>query len=135
MDNHIIYIAAACITDPSNRMLVVRKQGSVFFMQPGGKIEQKESPTEALIREIKEELQLEIPLSLPKAVGTFEAPAANEPGYLVKAELFKIELPKCIDVIASAEIAEARWISEQDITKINMAPLMHKFVIPLWIKT
>lgn len=134
MDNKIIYIAAACIIDPLNRMLVVRKHGSIFFMQPGGKIEANESSTAALIREIKEELQVDISPTLPKMVGTFEAPAANEPGYLVKAELFKIELTECIHVTASAEIAEARWITEKDITTITMAPLMHKFVIPLWIK-
>ena len=135
MNNKIIYIAAACITDPLNRMLVVRKHGSTFFMQPGGKIESNESPADALIREIKEELLLDILPSLAEKVGTFEAPAANEPGYFVKAELFKIELTECFDAIASAEIAEACWITEHDIKNINMAPLMHKFVIPLWLKS
>lgn len=38
--NKMIYIAAACITDPLNRLLVVRKKGTTTFMQPGGKIEQ-----------------------------------------------------------------------------------------------
>lgn len=87
--NKIIYIAAACITDPLNRLLVVRKQGSEIFMQPGGKIEQAEQPIETLVREIKEELQLDIPLTMPKFIDSFEAPAANEPGFVVKAELLE----------------------------------------------
>lgn len=130
----IITIAAACIIDPLNRLLVVRKQGSEIFMQPGGKIEAHEKPIEALIREIKEELLLEIDLTMPQAIGQFEAPAANEPGYIVKAHLFKIELPFSPLLTPAAEIAEAKWLTEQEIFSINMAPLMHTYVIPLWIK-
>lgn len=130
--NKVIYIAAACITDPLNRLLVVRKKGSAIFMQPGGKIEQGEQPIETLVREIKEELQLDIPLVLPKLIGSFEAPAANEPGYLVKAELFRIELATSPTLTPTAEIAEALWITHADIANINMAPLIHTYVIPLW---
>jgi len=92
-----------------------------------------EQPIETLVREIKEELLLEIDVSLPEYVGQFEAPAANEPGYIVKAELFKIILPNSPILTVAAEIAEARWITEQEITMVNMAPLMHTYVIPLWI--
>lgn len=132
--NKVIYIAAACITDSLNRLLVVRKHGSEIFMQPGGKIEQGEQPIETLVREIKEELQLDIPLNSPEIIGSFEAPAANEPGYLVKAELFRINLTDSPNLKASAEIAEARWITHADIPFINMAPLMHTYVLPLWKK-
>lgn len=134
MMSKVIYIAAACITDPLNRLLVVRKKGSEIFMQPGGKIEQGERPIETLVREIKEELNLDIPLTLPTVVGSFEAPAANEPGYIVKAELFRIELPHSPTLQAAAEIAEARWLTYDDISQVNMAPLMHTYVIPLWKK-
>lgn len=132
--SNIITIAAACIIDPLNRLLVVRKQGSEIFMQPGGKIEHAEKPIDALVREIKEELLLEIDLSLPKHIGQFEAPAANEPGYIVKAELFKIDLPYSPELTVAAEIAEAKWLTKTEIATINMAPLMHTYVIPIWIK-
>lgn len=130
--NKKIYIAAACITDSLNRLLVVRKKGTTTFMQPGGKIEQAERPIETLVREIKEELQLNIPLSLPQFIGSFEAPAANEPGYLVKAELFRIELSFSPLLTPSAEIEEALWLTSAEITNIKIAPLMHSYVIPLW---
>lgn len=132
--NKIIYIAAACITDSANRLLVVRKKGSCIFMQPGGKIEQGERPIETLAREIQEELSIDIPMPLTKFIGSFEAPAANEPGYSIKAELFRIELPYTIELKPQAEIEEACWITHDDIPYINMAPLMHIYVIPLWKK-
>ena len=55
-----ITIAAAVILDERNRMLLVRKRGSAFFMQPGGKIESGESALAALTRELREELGVEI---------------------------------------------------------------------------
>jgi len=47
-----IKIAAALILDEKNRMLLVRKAGTKFFMQPGGKIETSESPESCLVREL-----------------------------------------------------------------------------------
>lgn len=71
-------------------------------------------------------------MSLPQFIGSFEAPAANEPGYLVKAELFRIELSFSPLLTPSAEIEEALWLTSAEITNIKIAPLMHSYVIPLW---
>ena len=47
----MIIIAAAIITDSQGRCLLVRKRGTEYFMQPGGKPEIGETPHAALIRE------------------------------------------------------------------------------------
>ena len=52
-----IRIAAAIILDSDGRVLLVRKRGSAFFMQPGGKHEPGESDLDALRRELREELR------------------------------------------------------------------------------
>src|SRR5690606_13079087 len=44
-----VHVAAAIISDPAGRGLVVRKHGSSSFMQAGGKIEKGESALAALI--------------------------------------------------------------------------------------
>ncbi|MFV2946081.1 NUDIX domain-containing protein [Pseudomonas japonica] len=51
-----IRIAAALLIDPQGQTLLVRKRGTLAFMQPGGKIEADELPVKALARELFEEL-------------------------------------------------------------------------------
>ena len=56
----MIIIAAAIITDSQGRCLLVRKRGTEYFMQPGGKPEIGETPHAALIREPEEELNFSV---------------------------------------------------------------------------
>ncbi len=51
-----IHVSAAVIMDADGRLLLVRKEGTTAFMQPGGKPEPGESPSETLSRELAEEL-------------------------------------------------------------------------------
>ena len=52
MSQRIINVVAALIRDPAGRVLLVRKRGTVAFMQPGGKRAVGESDVAALSREI-----------------------------------------------------------------------------------
>ncbi len=129
----LFILAAGIMIDPKGRLLIVRKKNTEKYMLPGGKIEPQETPIEALIRELKEELDVEIPLALANFITTYEAPAANEPGYQIRSNLFFILLPQEIKVTAATEIAEAIWITPQEIPNYNFAPLMTSFVIPTWL--
>lgn len=87
-----IRIAAALIDDNLGRLLLVRKAGSQWFMQAGGKIEDGESPLCALRRELKEEIGLSFADIGVRHLGRFSAPAANEPNYIVEAEVFHLRV-------------------------------------------
>ncbi|WP_151718289.1 NUDIX hydrolase [Gemmobacter serpentinus] len=125
-----IRIAAAIILDDAGRTLLVRKQGTQAFMQAGGKIEGGEAPLDALRRELHEELGLTLPASGVDPVGRFEAPAANEPGHLVVAEIFRLQLDQT-DLHPAAEIAEAIWIDPAAPPAITLAPLTRDQILPL----
>ena len=79
-DPTIIEVVAALILDAAGRVLLVRKQGTGAFMQPGGKREPGEDDLAALSRELREEIGCEIVSGSAALAGTFEAPAAHEPG-------------------------------------------------------
>jgi 8-oxo-dGTP pyrophosphatase MutT (NUDIX family) len=122
-----IRIAAALILDSAGRALLVRKRGTEAFMQAGGKIEPGESPREALKRELKEELAIEL-TGEPEHLGCFSAPAANEAGGIVEAEIFYLQHDG--EVFPAAELEEVRWVDPVAPTLL-LAPLTRDHVLPL----
>ncbi|AGZ33868.1 NUDIX domain-containing protein [Pseudomonas sp. SWI6] len=128
--SNTIRIAAALLIDPQGRTLLVRKRGTQAFMQPGGKIDAGESPAQALVRELHEELGLRVDPDAAVHLGRFSAPAANEPGFEVQAELFRVD---CAEAVApAAEIEEVIWLSAEEATALDLAPLTRDLILPLW---
>ena len=124
-------LAAAVITDAAARTLLVRKAGTSAFMQPGGKIEIGETPRSALKRELREELGLAIEEDEPRLLGSFSAPAANEPNTRVTATLFALVFEGTVD--PGAEIVEIRWLARDDVDGLDLAPLTRDHVLGrLW---
>jgi len=128
-DRPIIRIAAALIEDDRGRLLLVRKTGTSAFMQAGGKIDPGETALDALCRELAEELGLAIAPSAPAYLGCYRATAANEPGHLVEAELFRLRLNQ--PGAMAAEIAETIWVDPRKATALTLAPLTRDHVLAL----
>lgn len=126
----IIRIAAALLIDPQGRTLLVRKRGTQAFMQPGGKIDAGESPQAALVRELHEELGLRLDPTQAVYLGQFSAPAANEPGFEVQAELFRVDSAE--DVAPAAEIEEVIWLAADQAPDLELAPLTRDLILPLY---
>lgn len=124
-----IRIAAALIDDDAGRLLLVRKAGTQWFMQAGGKIEEGESPMPALRRELSEEIGLAFADDRARHLGAFSAPAANEPDHIVKAEVFHIRVSH--DPIIRSEIEEAVWVSRSQAESMPLAPLTRDHILPL----
>lgn len=124
-----IHIAAAIILNSQNHMLLVRKKNTQRFMQAGGKIETGETPLQALLRELYEELLIRPNPSKLKYHGKFRAPAANEPDHEVCAHIYQLTWHNSIQI--AAEIEEARWEDPIKAKQLLLAPLTEHFILPL----
>ncbi|WP_299259926.1 NUDIX domain-containing protein [uncultured Kushneria sp.] len=127
----MIHIAAAVLINERQQMLVVRKRGTSTFMQPGGKIDNGERSQDALVRELREELGLVIDPNDAFFLGNYKAPAANEPGFTVNCDLYRVETKPEDVATPAAEIDEIAWISASDSCGLELAPLTHDLVLPL----
>ncbi|GGE23933.1 DNA mismatch repair protein MutT [Aureimonas endophytica] len=124
-----ISVAAAILINPEGRTLLVRKRGTLRFMQPGGKPEAGESFVAAAAREIGEELGLRVAPAALTAHGVFTAPAANEPDTIVVAHVFSLRTAEAVR--AAAEIEEAVWIDPREGTALPLAALTAEHLLPL----
>jgi len=124
-----IRVAAALIVDNEGCLLLVRKAGTRWFMQAGGKIEQGEDSLATLRRELYEEIGVTFEPGDPTYLGCFDAPAANETGQIVKAELFHLILTEAS--MPAAEIEEAIWVRPDAAEGLPLAPLTRNHVLRL----
>lgn len=128
--NRTIRIATALIDDEAGRLLLVRKTGTKWFMQAGGKIEDGENALSALRRELSEEIGLTLGDEELRYLGRYSAPAANEPDFAVEAEVYHVRVqhvPK-----TQSEIEEAVWVSYAEATAMPLAPLTREHILPLF---
>lgn len=123
----VIRIVAALVMNADGESLLVRKRGTSTFMQPGGKLLEGEEPLQALERELREELGCGVTSS--ELLGSYTAPAANEPGATVEAQIFKVTLAG--QPCAQAEIDEAVWVDPDALDGLAIAPLSRTFVMPI----
>lgn len=126
-----IHIAAALLMGADGKTLLVRKRNTAFFMQPGGKIEPGEQAVQALARELDEELGIQIDTAQAQFLGAFSAPAANEPGFEVRCELFQVTVSA--PVKAAAEIESAVWVDCDSYADLQLAPLTLDHVMPIYL--
>ena len=124
-----VAIVAALIRDADGRILLVRKAGTRTFMQPGGKREPGEDDLTALARELDEEIGCRMDVATAVGLGHFRAPAANEGGREVIADVYAVSVegqPR-----ASAEIAEVLWLAPGETSDVELAPLTREHILPL----
>ena len=130
-----IQVAAVVLRDAEGKVLTVRKRGTSRFMLPGGKPEPGEQPRQTALREVQEEIGLEILPDALVALGRFTAPAANEPDHQVISDAFVAEdLDQSLlldELRPAAEIEEIRWPTLDDLlTGTDVAPLLSEQIIP-----
>lgn len=103
----------AWIVVAEGRVLGARSKGKDTYYFPGGKREPGETDAETLVREVKEELSVDI---LPDSIalfGTFEAEAHGKAeGVMVKMTCYTADYTG--DLSPESEIEEIAWLTYKD---------------------
>lgn len=118
MTQHIDKLAWILLDN--RRVLMTRSYGKDQYYLPGGKREAGESDQQALLREIKEELNVELLPETLQLVETFQAQAHGKAeGVMVIMRCYRGDYRG--ELAASAEIEEIRWLTTKDKTICSQA--------------
>ena len=112
-----IRVAAAVIKENGRLFATARGYGEHkgWWEFPGGKIEEGETPKQALVREIREELAIEI--SVGELIKTVEY---DYPGFHLSMDCFWAEVLS--GQIELKEAEEARWLSNEELSDVKWLP-------------
>ncbi len=129
MDKKIDIHKAGGILIQNRRFLVSRSKGKNFFISPGGKLKAGESPEEALIRELSEELNIKITRQDLKKFGAFYAAAAEQEEKYLRMDVFLVNRWEG-DLQPNNEIEEILWIDSHAPNGINLGSIFEHEVLP-----
>lgn len=129
MEEYDIHKAAGIIIK-DRRLLVERSQGKDVFIAPGGKLERGETPIQAVIRELREEFQLNVAENDLEEFGTFYAEAAgsHNAGKRLRMDVFMVK--NAGEIVPDNEVEEVRWISSKIPADIEVGSIFAHEVLP-----
>ena len=108
----------AWIEIQGKKILSTRSYGKDKYYIPGGKRELHETDSQALVREIKEELSVDIEANSLQFIGVFEAHAhGHDTSTTVKMTCYSAKYSGTLR--PSSEIAEMIWLKSSDKDKIS----------------
>ncbi|OQO90623.1 DNA mismatch repair protein MutT [Saccharomonospora piscinae] len=93
-------------------VLGARSRGEDVYFLPGGKREPGESDLDTLVREVAEELAVDIVTGTARHSGTVEAPAHGRADGVVRMSCYTADYEG--ELTASSEVAELRWLTHAD---------------------
>ncbi len=100
------------------KILSTLSKGKDKYYIPGGKREAFENDVETLLREIKEELSVDILTDSIRYYGTFKAQAhGKKEGVIVKMSCYTADFDG--ELKADSEISKVVWLTYDDINKIS----------------
>ena len=102
----------------NRQVLVARSKGNSIFFLPGGGPEGNETKEQALIRQLKEELSIDVKNETIGYVGSFEAPSFEFPETIfVRMDCFTADYSG--KLVPSSEVTEIAWFNHKDREKIS----------------
>lgn len=122
-------IGLLLLNDKETQFLVCEKyKGDVTsdFIMPGGQVEGKETDKQCLIREIQEELGVELDDKNLVYLGEYIDVAAGMPGKFVSIKLYQGQITE--DPKPSSEIKQFHWIGREGSPRLS--PIIKNKILP-----
>ncbi|MEU8248453.1 NUDIX domain-containing protein [Nonomuraea sp. NPDC048916] len=117
--------ACGCVFDEAGRLLVARHGDIGLWAAPGGGVDPDERPEETVVRELREELGIDI--AVRGLIGVYGGPEfrtvypnGHQCGYMIA--VYGCVLASGTPVPDGDEITEARWVTEQELPGLTMTP-------------
>lgn len=107
--NPSIRVSAVVLVNERDEIALVRKHGTRYFIFPGGKPEPGETGVDAAVREVAEELGVQLAAENLHYLGDYTTDAANEADTQLLSQVYAAQLPSGVPVTAQAEIAQLIW--------------------------
>jgi len=128
MQKEDIYKASGIIIK-DRKVLAERSIGKEFFIHPGGKIESGETAKQAVVRELKEEFQIDIDEADLELFGSYSAPAANSPEIDVHMDVFMVTKWRG-DIVPDSEVEEMLWLTSNVPKDIKVGSILEHETLP-----
>jgi 8-oxo-dGTP pyrophosphatase MutT (NUDIX family) len=120
------YKYALCVIK-NNRLLVQEEEGEQLYLLPGGRAEEGEGAIQALCREVREELGIELELPSLQYLGEFEDTAAGGHDALVHIDLYQGDFNG--DMQPCSEVKRLVWFDKNDDWS-KLAPVTKNKILP-----
>jgi len=119
----LLLVAAAALLDSSGRVLITQrpahKQLGGLWEFPGGKVELGEAPEQALVRELKEELDLTVE---PDALDPFAFASHAYPEFHLLMPLYVATKFGGVIKLDPNSAQEAKWVRPTELRAHDMPP-------------
>ncbi len=120
---------AAGILVKDRKTVVNRSMGKPVFVNPGGRIEAGETAKAALVRELKEEFDIDVDQADLEVFGTYTAVAANHPGQKVHMQVFMVKKWRG-EIKAANEVEEILWVNSNLPKDVEIGSIFVHDLIP-----